>query len=99
MTRQSGKRRIVVMRRACSERLRTAMHYWAGVYAQHDPKGQALYRAVKARGRPTDTPVASSPTASSRCSSPCSALARCTTRHGGRRSSPSLNSPLTRGGK
>ncbi|MBK7972097.1 MAG: hypothetical protein IPK07_01945 [Deltaproteobacteria bacterium] len=30
VTRQSGKRRIVVMRRACSERLRTAMHYWAG---------------------------------------------------------------------
>lgn len=51
VTRQSGKRRIVVMRRACSERLRTAMHHWAGVYAQHDPKGQVLYREVKARGK------------------------------------------------
>lgn len=51
VTRQSGKRRIVVMRRACSERLRTAMHHWAGVFAQHDPKGQALYREAKARGK------------------------------------------------
>lgn len=51
VTRQSGKRRIVVMRRACSDRLRTAMHHWAGVYAQHDPKGQALYRDLKERGK------------------------------------------------
>jgi transposase len=51
VTRQSGKTRLVSMRRACDGRLRAAMHHWAAVYAQRDPHGKALYAALRARGK------------------------------------------------
>jgi transposase len=50
VTRQSGKSRQVIMRKACNERLRTAVHWWAGCAVVHDPKAQALYQSQKARG-------------------------------------------------
>jgi len=50
VTRQSGKSRQVVMRRACNERLRTAVHWWAGSAIHADPKAKALYESQKAKG-------------------------------------------------
>lgn len=51
VTKQSGKSRHVVMRQACNERLRTAVHWWAGSAVLHDPKAKALYAVHKARGQ------------------------------------------------
>ncbi|HLA14939.1 MAG TPA: IS110 family transposase [Gemmatimonadaceae bacterium] len=50
VTRQSGRARKVVMRQACNDRLRTAVHWWAGSAIRHDAKSKALYAAHKARG-------------------------------------------------
>lgn len=50
VTKQSGKSRHVVMRQACNDRLRKAVHWWAGSAVLHDPKAKALYAAHKARG-------------------------------------------------
>lgn len=50
VTRQSGKSRQVIMRHACNERLRTAVHWWAGCAVVHDPRARALYQSQKARG-------------------------------------------------
>lgn len=51
VTRQSGKRRTVVMRHACSARLRRAMYHWAFVTMQRTPHGRAVYTAARARGQ------------------------------------------------
>ena len=51
VTKQSGKSRQVIMREACNERLRTAVHWWAGSAVLHDPKAKALYASHKARGQ------------------------------------------------
>ena len=50
VTKQSGKSRHVVMRQACNERLRTAVHWWAGSAVLRDPKSKALYQSHRARG-------------------------------------------------
>lgn len=54
VTQASGTRRgkyaRVRMRRACSERLRQALHYWAGSAAQHDPIAKVQYRHLRAKG-------------------------------------------------
>lgn len=50
VTRQSGKSRQVVMRKACNDRLRAAVHWWAGCAAVRDPRAKALYQSQKARG-------------------------------------------------
>jgi len=50
VTRQSGKSRQVSMRHACNDRLRSAVHWWAGCAAVHDPRARALYQSHKARG-------------------------------------------------
>ena len=47
---RQGKRSIVVMRNACNVRLREALHHWARVAAQHDPKSRAAYRELRQRG-------------------------------------------------
>lgn len=48
---RSGSRSIVVMRHACSLRLRDAVYHWARVATQHDPKSRAAYAALRARGK------------------------------------------------
>jgi len=48
---RSGPRATVVMRRACSVRLRDAVYYWAQAVIRHDPKSKALYAALRARGK------------------------------------------------
>jgi transposase len=50
VTRQSGKRRLVLMRRACNPRLREAVFHWARTAVQCDPRLHAGYVALRARG-------------------------------------------------
>ncbi len=50
VTRASGKRRIVVMRKACHMRLRAAVYHWARVAIQHDIISRNRYAALRARG-------------------------------------------------
>ena len=50
VTKQSGKQRFVVMRRACNPRLRAALFHWARVSIQHDPATHTYYAALRARG-------------------------------------------------
>jgi transposase len=50
VTRQSGTKRLVLMRRACNHRLRDALYTWAESSSQHDDSSQAFYRACRARG-------------------------------------------------
>ena len=50
VTRRSGKKRYVVRRRACHNRLVNAVYHWSRVAAQRDPVSKARYRALRARG-------------------------------------------------
>ena len=50
ITRRSGKRCLVVMRRACHMRLRNALYHWSRVAIQHDPTSRSRYAALRARG-------------------------------------------------
>jgi transposase len=50
VTKQSGKRRTVVMRYACNGRLRNALFHWAQVAIMHDPASKAYYTALRQRG-------------------------------------------------
>jgi len=50
VTRRSGKRRQVLMRKACDPRMRNAAYHWARVASQRDPHWRSLYRALRARG-------------------------------------------------
>ena len=50
ITRQSGKSRVVIMRRGCNARLRNALYHWARTGTQLDERWRALYAALRARG-------------------------------------------------
>jgi transposase len=50
ITRRSGKKTIVLMRRACSERLRGAFYHWARVGIQHDPVSRWQYSQLRSAG-------------------------------------------------
>jgi transposase len=54
VTKNSGKRRgnrsIVVMRHACSLRLRNALYHWARVASVYEPKSAAAYAELRKRG-------------------------------------------------
>ena len=50
VTRQSGKSRIVLRRRAYNRRLSNALFNWARVAIQHDATSRARYAALRARG-------------------------------------------------
>jgi transposase len=50
ITRQSGKQKVVLMRYACNQRLRNALHYWASGSIQHDPRSKQMYQDMRARG-------------------------------------------------
>ena len=51
VTRQSGKKRVVVMRQGCSGRLRYACYHWGRVAAQVDPPSRQYYAALRGRGK------------------------------------------------
>ena len=51
VTRQSGKSRGVIMRRACNGRLREAVYHWSRVSLQHDPRSRDHYARLRADGK------------------------------------------------
>lgn len=51
VSRNSGKKKVTLMRYACNERLRNAMHHWAGGSTQLDPRSQQLYQQLRARDK------------------------------------------------
>src|SRR6516162_2918966 len=51
VTRQSGKRRQVVMRRGCNPRLRQALYHMARVAMQRDAHFSQVYEALRAKGQ------------------------------------------------
>lgn len=50
VTKQSGRRRTVVMRYACNMRLRDAAYHWARAGAQKDPDSRVYYATLRGRG-------------------------------------------------
>jgi len=50
VTRQSGKRRQVIMRYACNQRLRNAFYHWARVSLQNDDRSRAHYHGLRKKG-------------------------------------------------
>lgn len=50
VTKQSGKRAVVMMRYACNRRLRDAAHYWGQSAVRHDPHSATHYQRLRARG-------------------------------------------------
>jgi transposase len=51
VTRQSGKKTVILMRQGCNERLRNALYHWARVSVIHDSKAKAMYAAMRNRGQ------------------------------------------------
>lgn len=51
VTRQSGRRLVVVMRQACNGRLRNAVYHWARVAVMHDDHSRGVYAALRAKGQ------------------------------------------------
>ena len=51
VTKQSGKRRLVVMRRACNPRWRHALYHMARVAMQRDTHFSSVYAALRAKGQ------------------------------------------------
>jgi transposase len=51
ITRQSGRSRLVLMRRACSARLREALYHWARCSVQRSAHFRAIYAAARGRGQ------------------------------------------------
>ncbi len=50
VTRQSGKKKIVLMRRGINQRLRNALYHWARVSVVFDPQSKKRYAAMRACG-------------------------------------------------
>jgi transposase len=50
VTRQSGKRAVVLMRQGCNERLRNALYHWSRVSVACDPHSKKAYAQMRARG-------------------------------------------------
>jgi len=50
ITHQSGKKKVVLMRRGVNERLRNALYHWARVSAVCDPASKKRYAALRACG-------------------------------------------------
>lgn len=50
ITRQSGKKRLVVMRQSCNTRLRDAIYHGACVHVQHDERAKKHYAELRAKG-------------------------------------------------
>lgn len=50
VTRQSGKRRFVLMRQACNARMRHALYHWARVNTQLDSRSKDQYQRLRKAG-------------------------------------------------
>ncbi|MBW2734726.1 MAG: IS110 family transposase [Deltaproteobacteria bacterium] len=51
VTKQSGKKKVVVQRTACNRRLRVAMYHWARTCVQNDPRRKEQYVRLRTAGR------------------------------------------------
>jgi transposase len=51
VTRQSGKRKVVVMRRACHPRLREALYHWARTSVQKEERAKRQYAQLRRQGQ------------------------------------------------
>ena len=49
VTRQSGKKTVILMRQGCNERLRNALYHWARVSSIWDPKSKTMYANMRHR--------------------------------------------------
>lgn len=50
ITRQSGKRKSILIRRSCNQRLRNAIYHWSRVSTQCDPRSKDHYAKLRAKG-------------------------------------------------
>lgn len=50
VTRRSGNKRIVVMRRGCNNRLRNALYHWPRVAVMNDERSRTHYSKLRSRG-------------------------------------------------
>lgn len=50
ITRQSGKRKSILIRRSCNQRLRNAIYHWSRVSTQCDPRSKGHYAKLRAKG-------------------------------------------------
>jgi transposase len=50
VTRRSGKKKVIVMRYACNDRLRNALYHWARTSMQNDARAKQHYAEMRARG-------------------------------------------------
>jgi transposase len=50
VTRQSGKKTVVLMRHGCNERLRNVLYHWARVSIICDPRSRTHYAQLRAKG-------------------------------------------------
>jgi transposase len=50
ITKSSGKRQSVLMRKSCNERLRNAMYHWARVSTQNDARSKLHYTNLRSKG-------------------------------------------------
>jgi transposase len=50
ITRQSGKRKSILMRQSCNQRLRNAIYHWSRVSTQCDPHSKDHYAELRAKG-------------------------------------------------
>jgi transposase len=50
ITRQSGKKTVVLMRYSCNERLRNALYHWSRVSIIRDPRSRTNYAQLRAKG-------------------------------------------------
>ena len=50
VTRQSGSKKVVLMRRACNPRLRQMLYHWAMNSMQNDPRSQQQYATLRGKG-------------------------------------------------
>jgi transposase len=50
ITRQSGKKKTVLMRRSCNPRMRTAFYHWSRISMQHDKHSKEHYAKLRRAG-------------------------------------------------
>jgi transposase len=50
LTRQSGKKKVVLMRQSCNQRMRNALYHWARVSVQHDDHSREHYAQLRRVG-------------------------------------------------
>ena len=50
ITKRSGKKKSIIMRQSCNQRLRNAFDHWSRVSMQKDPRTKQQYATLRAKG-------------------------------------------------